>query len=337
MLFFNRKSHYPLVRYPREIEYISNLQPENYPAPVFNNETILPVEEMNIKYMFFGIIFLIIGIGNCNEHNRQNKNIGFALIVVAIILYLIHRGEISSHNLDKKRFKEKNDKRRKEKDEYKQKVEFYNNFVLPYLGLHDNNSLKKFRINLFINYFKKTKLAIKNINSRKGYTENSFYNFLKLYYGDSIKTNLGIETFDIDDKIGYVPDFVFYDKNSGLHIDIEIDEPYTKLDNGEKEVIHNLDNSKEKNRDSYFLSNQWVIIRFAEEQIVKNPEYCAMSLAFLIFTLLGDYKYLKKLTNDYKLPEKEIFINFSNITRWTYKDAEKMALDNYRQSYIKSI
>ncbi len=334
MFHFTNKLNYPFALYPNEIKYIDNITPNNYPVPHFNNKPLIIPNEANSGYIILGILFLTVGIANCNMGAKHNTNIGFALIIGAIILYLIYREADSTYNFNLKRYHEERKKKQIDKEKYINDVEFYNKFVAPYLHFENQTPLAKFKVNLFIEYFKKTELAQKKIINIKGVSEKKFYTFLNIYFQDSIKVDTGIETFDSEDKRGYLPDFIFIDNNSKLHIDIEIDEPYTIDEDGDKIVIHNLNNAAERKRDLYFISNKWIVLRFAEEQIVKYPEYCAFALAYLILEVLGDDIYVKRISKDYTINNETIKI-FMNFKRWTYDEAEKMASENYRENYIR--
>jgi len=76
----------------------------------------------------------------------------------------------------------------------------------------------------------------------------------------------------------YYPDFVLKEKKTGLLIDLEIDEPYVEETGA---PIHYLEHERylpsftiDKDRNDYFIDNQWIVIRLAEQQVFQHPNLC---------------------------------------------------------------
>jgi hypothetical protein len=109
----------------------------------------------------------------------------------------------------------------------------------------------------------------------------------------------------------------------GLSIIIEIDEPYYYKDGT---PTHCIDRNKDSDRNKFFLAGAWSIIRFAEEQIVINPEGCCLEIARLLVQLTRDRQYLTKFSPGV-FPLKE-------IRCWSYSEAEIMASGKYRDRYL---
>lgn len=100
----------------------------------------------------------------------------------------------------------------------------------------------------------------------------------------------------------YFPDFVLICPKTDLHIDIEIDEPYS-LEG--KMPIHYK--GADITRNDYFLNYNWCIIRFSENQIVNQPLECIKTIKSIYSAILN--------------MEKE-FENFGLYNPvWTYEDA----------------
>ena len=118
MFHFTNKLNYPFALYPNEIKYIDNITPNNYPVPHFNNKPLIIPNEANSGYIILGILFLTVGIANCNMGAKHNTNIGFALIIGAIILYLIYREADSTYNFNLKRYHEERKKKQIDKEKY---------------------------------------------------------------------------------------------------------------------------------------------------------------------------------------------------------------------------
>jgi len=60
--------------------------------------------------------------------------------------------------------------------------------------------------------------------TKAGSSEALLGKVLALYFSDRIQTHLTLNMPNSEDV--YVPDFIYLDKTTGLHIDIEVDEPY---------------------------------------------------------------------------------------------------------------
>jgi len=147
----------------------------------------------------------------------------------------------------------------------------------------------------------------------RGKTEPYFLNFIYEHFFRSceIKVNYCLR--------GYIPDIAIILKN-GLIIDVEIDEPYTLYEN---KPIHHIGDIKGFERDSLFIKANWIIIRFAELQILQNPKGCIKEIG-LIMRKFGH----KVHPIVYEYPD------LTHFQRWTIKDATKMAEDRVRENYL---
>ncbi len=160
-------------------------------------------------------------------------------------------------------------------------------------------------------------------NARKGRSEPSFQEYLKRYFPNKIETQKG---FNIPNyQYPYTPDFIYSDSRSGLHIDIEIDEPYFLNKSGQLEPYHYLHSKKDKDRNQFFSKKNWIVIRFAEEQVVHQPESCCRVIAETIAELLKDDSILYRFDNISPLNPIEI---------WTEAEASKMADSRDRDQYL---
>ena len=165
--------------------------------------------------------------------------------------------------------------------------------------------------------------GIENISTGKTVPfESKVYNNYNYYRNDFYLDENEINT---KEQKHFIPDIVF--DNNIIRIDIEIDEPYA-FDEW-KIPIHYFDESKhshkDADRDSYFVQHKWFVVRFAEIQIVKNPLGCCKVIAKLISEITSNNSFLYELET-YSSPE---IIKF-----WTYFNAEKLAEENYRDSYL---
>lgn len=126
-------------------------------------------------------------------------------------------------------------------------------------------------------------------------------------------------------KSEYTPDIVI-SINNYYFIDIEVDEPYSHVDYSE---IHYIGGPDEQ-RNKYFTSENWFVIRFAEEQLqnTDNCEICANIVFDMIeFLLTGNTDSLYEIF--------QLRASLASIPRWTKEDAHTMAkLDLRDWQYI---
>jgi len=175
--------------------------------------------------------------------------------------------------------------------------------------------------------FNRALIARIEYKTKKGMIEERFYNTLKQYFGDKIIIDRIIEITENGNP--YVPDIIYYDKNTNIIIDIEVDEPYT-LEEGKPIHYDYFDGdgltSVDFHRDYYFRSNGWIILRFSEEQIVKDDLACCHVLARLISIISGDDSYIKSLPEPKEIKQEKA---------WTLIDAINYEKSGFRENYLK--
>lgn len=166
---------------------------------------------------------------------------------------------------------------------------------------------------VFLSNLKPISKAVRsNEEGKRGKTELHFLNRLYDKFGSQIKVDMA----PTKDYQFYFPDFTFICEKTGLHIDIEIDEPYSY---SEKKPIHHTEtNDDERNR--YFLEQNWCIVRFSEKQIIKEMDNCVSLIEEIVNSIHS--KSLDFSTNIVN-PDK----------RWTYEEALVMIHNNTRNSY----
>jgi hypothetical protein len=154
--------------------------------------------------------------------------------------------------------------------------------------------------------------------TKAGSSEALLGKALALYFPNRIKTGLQL-TIPKTDNWSYDPDFAYIDKKTGLHIDIEVDEPYSHKSG---KPIHYQ--GKDDRRNEFFGSKGWVVIRFCEKQVVLSPKRCCKTVALVIAELTGDASVLQPFAN---IPDLE------PIPQWTQKESLIMARQEYRDQY----
>lgn len=167
----------------------------------------------------------------------------------------------------------------------------------------------------------------------RGYTELKFENRLRKEFKniDNYEVLGDVSIMASEGYQPYEPDIAIVEKTNkyGLRIDIEIDEPYSGYD---REPIHYLgcgDEFRDKN-----LSNLgWLVIRFSESQIFKEPYACICYIKQVVSQI--DSSFLPQIEGD--IPHR--------IRRWSefdakcmilYKEREKMLQHEFGQKIIDS-
>jgi hypothetical protein len=158
-----------------------------------------------------------------------------------------------------------------------------------------------------------------NSRAQQGQSEARFGQFLQEYF--SGKIHVGLTLFIPGYEYPYTPDFAYIDSSIRLFIDIEIDEPYVYKTGLE---THCLNCGKEQQRNNFFLGKGWLVIRFAEEQVVRWPLSCCKAIANTINGVTGE-TIAAELANQSDVP---------SIDRWTEEESRYMADENFRDSYL---
>lgn len=211
--------------------------------------------------------------------------------------------------------------------------------------------VKLIRQNLY-NFSFKEELYNNNLCIKKGRFEEKFKTLLITFFESKIKFDLSFNflsddydylndceklyNYQDDDfmfrkfeekykNAYYVPDFIF--KNDNLCIDIEIDEPYT-LD---FKPIHCLNDKNEIERNDYFNSKNWIVIRFSENQIATQPINCCLLIASVIYKYSGNIDYITKIIESNNIEEKLIVEK-----RWTSSTVSELVKNNHRNETLRN-
>lgn len=119
-----------------------------------------------------------------------------------------------------------------------------------------------------------------------------------------------------------VPDFLLFDRDNNIYLDIEIDEPYVWKENI---ITHFI--GADFDRDFSVTQANWFILKFTEEQIIVNPLKA-------IKIIDETFSHIQKLSSG----EQSNFSNYypGFITKaWTKEDCTRMMVENYRSTYLK--
>lgn len=185
------------------------------------------------------------------------------------------------------------------------RIDFENRLRMEYSDFLKNDYIEKLKP---ICAFKKS-----FDNKIRGKSELYFLKFLLDEFGEKIQMDVS------PDNLFYFPDFVYYCDSTFICIDIEIDEPYSFSD---KSPIH-YKGCNDAVRNSCFLEQNWIVVRFTEEQVVKQPKECIATIKSIIKSLLN-----RKIIYDSFVDE---------IPIWTYEEALLLGNENFRSKYLSII
>lgn len=183
------------------------------------------------------------------------------------------------------------------------------------LGSDENSTYPVVELPLFGSVVKGTRIGK---GGARGVSENDFFIALKAAFPDRVLRDHRLEFTGASRD--YEPDIILHFEEYGLRIDIEIDEPYSGRT---RKPMHWL-GCYDDDRDLYFSNNGWMVVRFAERQVVCHPNACIAFLAKLVDTLLHT-----DIAAGYGGVEE-----LQPLLRWSREDAVQMALNNERESYL---
>jgi hypothetical protein len=215
-----------------------------------------------------------------------------------------HKNQIEEYNKLKKRNEEDELKYQKALKNYEEEL---SNIKTP-------SYIKNYKEQLFNNFISEIKFKhCTTTNVKKGVSEKLFLKRLSARFKENIGT-----PYSINSDYDFTPDFTYYNEKLGFFIDIEIDEPYV----GETgKPIHFL--YQDGNRDSRFTSNGWIVVRFAEEQVVRFPYKCCDVIERIVTAM-------KSKT----VPNMSIPAKLKQVQQWTKEEAQQMAIGRYRNTYL---
>lgn len=312
----NMSAYFPIVLEPEGLVSIKASTPPLLPKPN------TPVEPKEPKGYVFGSVCLLLSMLVCVIMLFADTIDGSGafiptILLISFIFYLI---ELTVNSNTKKNYEKRFAKHQKDKEAYNVQLKVYNEKILH---LQDPKNINSFRKNESIKIFKKALQLIKSdFSSKRGISEDNFINELLKYFPNDIQYNksVGFEASDVE--LQYQPDIIIIEPETQLHVDIEIDEPYTILDNT---PIHFYNNPNDIRRNKFFQKNGWLVIRFAEEQVVRFPKECCGFIAKTISEVTGSRSFER---SDLKSTHVDI------IKVWSKDEAIKMSQLKYRSSYL---
>jgi very-short-patch-repair endonuclease len=322
------KVTYPIIKIPYFVSISKTTNPTiGIKRPVKPIEPIEPTKPVEKSDYTYGCVF-IIGIVLTIYISYQYEHKITFLVPIGILVGLSFLMAVLGFdpNSDEKELNQYNERKRKYEDykwrEYPKLLKTYEIELSRYEN-ECNEQLSPVNVNLyrtkvFHNYLSSAKTPSRIINPleiREGVSESYFYNFLNERFPNKIFRYITIVDFS------FVPDFIYWDKEKGIIVDIEIDEPYEYTTG---EPIHHHQ-SNDSYRDTSFTNEGWFVIRFAEKQVISETSYCLDFLSNFI-------KSIEKVEFDNLL--SPIF-NVTPIEQWTKEEAYALAYRRYRDTYLK--
>lgn len=338
------KNSYPKIFFPNEIINIEKSNPSQFKKPEIPElpekqefkkpEELLEEPDGCVINAFVGMA--ISGIGILLFQN--GLEIGGLLVPVGgvVIIYYMVAGNFIKEKKVKKRNQYLNDlqdyqnKTQIAEAEYRTNLNQYNfktknyqidceNVEIKNLELLSDNYIISFRYEKLKLLFEKTKKPkqLREIND-KSITHVFFKYYLTEQFPNKIYNNVYLEDSKYENII-YIPDYLYFDKELNLYLDIEIDEPYIGNDGT---PIHFIKGNDEE-RDAFFKRNNWLVIRFAESQIIENPLVCCELISDLV-------QNLKNCVIENSYFQSKI----KTVASWTYEEAHKLAFAKYRNKYL---
>jgi hypothetical protein len=307
--FQSVKAETPLIALP-EPPALKNAALGSHHVKQFNHSTSLQLALAISFLLLAGAIFF--------------SNLSFWLLVL-LILCCSSTLVIVFQKLSKNQFYQKTvpEKESNQVKEYKKELGVYQkslaNHVKRQIQYNKSNEVHRNKLSTQLAQF--LQLPSGYSTAQQGASEKQFKYYLDRYFFGHIHQGFKLTIPDSD--LFYSTDFTYVNKSVNLYIDIEIDEPYYYKT---KSPTHCCNDDKDKNRNAFFLNNGWIVIRFAEEQIVCYPNRCCKVIALVVAEISGEWELFNKFKDVPDLPL---------VKHWTIREARKMARAKYRDTYLR--
>ncbi len=310
----SRYNAFPIIAIPKRVErYLTNDLPELDPIQAPTEPT------KNLSHISMTVTVVMCGSGGLFVLNGSPLFGCILLFVAGVVVYNIpstYRAGMKKYASELETYDDAIEQCRKRIDMQRK--------ALSTLG--DLKVNLKFRIGM-INQILSVRDELSTSmfsDPMRGFSEIQFeHSLLRRFIGT---IGSGKRLGDPTDNFAYTPDIVYESRKIG--IDIEIDEPYVFAS---KEPIHYCEpdggGHKDSDRNAYFTSAGWIVIRFSEQQVIETPNECILVVEYVIRVLEdGEFdsaKCLHKIANDI------------GHNLWTKRDAQLMAASNYRKKHNK--
>ena len=166
----------------------------------------------------------------------------------------------------------------------------------------------------------KMKFVRKGRSNKIGHKEPSFFPILKRYFNKDYRVLNDRHMPTSSNSYPYEPDFILTNEkdDKNIFINVEIDESY---DGYSRTPTHEIGSNN--NRDNFFTSRGWIVVRFTELQIHQAPEKCCAFLAQVIASIDPSY-----------IPNNNVDFNLDTQSQWSSLQSKKWAKEKYREKYL---
>ena len=317
------RDYYPMTFYPDSLSEIltrvNGVREQN--NSVFNLEPIPLIikqihyyNEIGLRQFFLGSLTVFLLVVTIISILLFNKAITIAFLIFSLICFLSYCSlQIYKYNF------------RKELVAIEQKLSSRQYIIKA-------KSSKNTQAKLF-NLLVDSLAARENIynfkiddSANKGLSESYFISYLQKWFDYPWRI---IEHCQFQGE-RYTPtaDFILINDDLKLGIDLEIDEPYTLK---ESMPIHLVEDRKYIIRDKFFLGLGYIVIRFAEYQIAKYPDYCCLHIARVLNQFLDRDM---KLSIPHATEIQPLKSQDWRVKTWTQRESQIMANNKIRDSYL---
>jgi len=310
-------STYPIILIPKSIENAQNALPSvpyfTVPKPVKSSDSPQPLEINTLIAESTIALFVCLGLAFVNS--LLGMLVGFGCIAtIAYHVFTMQRSfpkRKRIHDDAVRIYPQRLNEYQQARAEHQEKIN----------QIRSPNNVSEYRRKQLLSVLCQTEAYDGNRSkAQEGFSELKFYAYLNNYFKGKIYRGLTLNIPNF--QYPYSPDFTYINRELNLYIDIEIDEPYEYMG---RQATHYLYSEKDNNRNSFFLFRGWIVIRFAEEQVVLYPQSCCKAIAKVISNVLGDNSDLMQFCNVPDLPL---------LRQWTELEAFEMSSKQYRETYL---
>ena len=317
------REHYPMTFYPDSLSEIitrvNKVQEQN--NSVFHLEPIPLIikqihyyNDVGLRQFFLRSLTVFLLVVAILSILHINQAIAIAFLICSLICFLSYCSlQIYKNNLRKEliAIEQKLSSR-----EYRIKAKFSKNTKaklsnLLVDSLAERENIYNFKI---------------DDSANKGLSESYFLSYLQKWFDYPWRI---IEHCQFQGE-RYTPtaDFILINDDLKLGIDLEIDEPYTLK---ESMPIHLVEDRKYIIRDKFFLRLGYIVIRFAEYQIAKYPDYCCLHIVRVLNQFLDRDM---KITVPHATEIQPLKSQDWRVKTWSQRESQIMANNKIRDSYL---
>lgn len=322
------REYYPMTFYPKCLTEIL----DRFKKPQLENNPTFCLEPISICIpkihyygtlkliqFYLGSIAVIIFIFSLAISLLFSHQVGIFLFILNILFFISYLSlQIYEHNL-------KNNLQQIDRQITSRK------YFVKQQKNNTNNSKSKTTF-LLNTLDKRDSIYDFNINNdaEKGFSEAYFLSYLNKWFPYPWRI---IEHCQFEDEQGYTPtaDFILINDDLKLAVDLEIDEPYSFK---ESLPIHLVEDPKYIYRDKFFLKLGYIVIRFAEYQIAKHPNYCCLHIARVLNQFLDKDT---KIALPNSIDIEPLTPQEWKVKTWTQRESQIMADNHIRDTYLEPI